>query len=190
MMTTFIVKCADIDQYRQSVSIPVTVGVFRTKRQRLSGLWDPLTMTGEFVRPWDLSDAEDYSMDAYRVDDDGPGSTGIWVWDDSPHDRVSLWRPPFTVDIERAALLVATAISADASYYYNFKLLNSADDTIIAYYYTSSTGISEHTPAEMTVVSTANTVTRSQAVILQIEDELGKNPITGLTVVLDYEPSA
>lgn len=189
-MTDYIVKCADVSWQRHSLSI--VIGNYRTKHQRLSGLWDPDTMTGMRVYPWDLTAVAgtDYSMDTTGLGDDGIGSHGIWVWDDGPHDRLTIWRPPYTVDIKRAALLVTTAISADADEYYNFKLLNSADDTIIAYLYTSSTGVDAESPNEMTVVSTANTVTRSQAVILQIEDELAKNPITGLTVVIDYEPGA
>jgi len=189
-MTTFIVKCADVSWQRHSVSI--WLGNVRTKAQRLNGEWDPLLMTGEFVRPWDLTAVagEDYSQDQIGELSNGLGTPGIWVWDDGPHDRLCLWRPPYTVDLKRVALLVSSEITADADEYYNFKLLNSADDTIISYLYTSATTVSASSPNEMTVVSTANTVTRSQAVILQIEDELAKNPITGLTVVIDYEPSA
>lgn len=189
-MTDYIVKCADVSWQRHSVSI--VVGNFRTKLQRLSGTWDPLLMTGAVVRPMDLTAVagEDFSGDA-QLGNDGFGSWGgIWVWDDGPHDRLTIWRPPYTVDVERAALLVTSDIDADTDEYYNFKLLNSSDDTIISYLYTSATSLSGESPNEMTVVSTANTVTRAQAVILQVEDELAKAPITGLTVVIDYEPSA
>jgi len=67
MMTTFIVKCADVEWQRHSVSI--VVGNYRTKLQRLSGRWDPLLMTGERVRPWDLTAVAgtDYSMDTIGV---------------------------------------------------------------------------------------------------------------------------
>lgn len=148
-------------------------------------------MTGEMVRPSDLTAVagEDYSIDQI-FEGNGPGSHGIWDWTDGPNDRLCIWRPPFTVDIKRVALLVSSEITMDSDEYYNFKLLNSADDTIISYVYTNSTGLSKESPNEMTVVSTANTVTRSQAIILQVEDECAKNPITGLSVVIDYEPSA
>jgi hypothetical protein len=190
-MTNFLVKCADVSWQRHSIAI--WIGNYRTKQQRLNGEWDPLLMVGERVRPHDLTAiaGEDYSRDSFPEDtENGPGSQGIWVWDDSPHDRLPIWRPPYTMDVKRAALLVTSAIDADSDEYYNFKLLNSADDTIIAYLYTNTVGLSGEVPNEMTVVSTANTVTRSQAVILQIEDENSKAPITGLTVVIDYEPSA
>lgn len=195
MATTYIVKCADVEWQRHSVSI--VVGNYRTKLQRMNGHWDPERMTGGPVYPWDLSGAattlNDTSIDVLMMTNGGfhaPGTHGIWVWDDTIHDRICLWRPPYPVDVKRAAILVSSAIDSDADEYYNFKLLNSADDTLIAYIYTSSTSISAESPNEMTVVSTANTVTRSQAIILQIEDELAKAPITGLTVVIDYEPSA
>jgi len=194
MASTYIVKCEDVEWQRHSVSI--WIGNYRTKLQQMNGQWNPDTMLGGPVMPWDLSGAatttNDSSMDlefmagGYHA----PGTQGIWIWDDTIYDRVPVWRPPYTVDIKRAALLVTSGIDSDADEYYNFKLLNSADDTIIGYIYTDATSISGESPNELTIVSTANTVTRSQAIILQIEDECAKAPITGLTVVIDYEPSA
>lgn len=188
-MTDYVVKCADVSWQRHSISI--VVGNYQTQTQRLNNEWN---IYGDQINPGDLTaeTGTDFSLDVLEGPDDfnGPGSSGIWIWSDSPYDRLCLWRPPYTVDIKRAALLVSSDIEADSDEYYNFKLLNSADDTIIAYTYTSATGISAESPNEMTVVSTACTVTRSQAVILQIEDECAKNPITGLTVVIDYEPSS
>jgi len=191
-MTDFIVKCADVTEYRHSIAIPVSRGVFRTKYQRLRGDWDPRLMTGAMPMSSDLTAiaGEDYNINTLVKLDDGYGSPGIWVWDDGPHDRITLWRPPFTIDVQRAAVLVTTTIAADTSNYYNFKLLNSSDDSIISYLYTNATAVTGETPNEMTVVETVATVTRSQAIVLQVEDELAAVPITDLTIVIDYEPSA
>jgi len=190
-MTDYIVKCADVEWQRHSVSI--VIGDFQTKMQRLTGVWNRAQMEAMWVDPATLSGGatttQDYDIEVYD-DFYEQGSNGIWITDDTIHDRITIWRPPYTMDIKRAALLVTSNIDADANEYYNFKLLNSADDTIISYIYTSGTSIVGESPNEMTVVTTSNTVTRSQAIILQIEDELAKAPITDLSVVIDYEPSA
>ena len=194
MGNTYIVKCEDVSWQRHSISI--WIGNYRTKLQRMMGTWDMDRMVGGPVYPYDLSGAATTSSDSsldleYMGTGYHAGATqGIWIWDDTIYDRLTIWRPPYTIDVKRAALLVTSSIDSDASNYYKFKLLNSADDTEIAYIYTSATTVDGESANEMTVVSTANTVTRSQAIILQIEDELAKNPITGLTVVIDYEPSA
>ena len=197
MATNYIVKCEDVSWQRHSISI--WIGNYRTKLQRMNGMWHPDWMTGGRVAPHDRSGAattgEDHSPDVYSPHIEGGetlalGSPGIWLWDDTIHDRLTIWRPPYTIDVKRAAMLVTSSIASDADEYYKFKLLNSSDDSIVGYIYTDATSVTGETPNEMTVVSTANTITRSQAIILQIEDECAKAPITDLSIVIDYEPSA
>ena len=174
-MTDYIVKCADVSWQRHSVSIPI--GTFLTTRQRLEGTF---ALHGSFT---------DEELLAAQLDGN-IGSSGVWIVGDSPHDRLLVWRPPYTCDIKRAALLVSVDIPADTSNYFNFKLLNSSDDTLNAYLYTNATALSASAPNEMTVVSTSNTVLLTQALVLQIEDELANHPIADLVLVIVNEPSA
>jgi len=175
-MTDFIVKCADVSWQRHSVSIHV--GNFRTKRQIEDGMWP------------ESQDLAVSDGDEDLEDGDGAGSSGLWITDDYLEDHIPLWRPPYTVDIKRVALQVTCPIDVNTGYYYKFELLNSSDSTPMAYFYTYTTGLDEWTPVEMTVHTSNCTLERTEGAILRITDEWAVAPIRGLTVTIDYEPSA
>lgn len=173
-MTDFIVKCADVSWQRHSVSI--YIGNFRTKRQIEDGMWpESLDL--------DVSGGDDQ-----LEDQDGAGSSGLWITDDLLTDRFPIWRPPYTVSIKRVAMMVSCAIAGSASYYYKFRLYNSTGPTEAAYLYGSTTSLAAYTPAEMTIVSTASTLLRTESLLLDIEDNFSNAPIRGLSITIDYEP--
>lgn len=178
-MTDYIVKVADVSWSRHSISI--VIGDFITKDQAHNGTW---RVHGEFT------EGEIEMMATTDLADmNGPGGPGLWITDDYMYDRFPIWRPPYSVSIKRIALLVSCAISADSDEYYDFEFLNSSDDTVIADCDTSSTGITVETPCEATVYSTNNTLLLTESLVMCIKDENAKNPIKGLCVVIDYEPS-
>lgn len=174
-MTEFIVKCADVSWQRHSVSI--YVGNFRTKRQLEDGIWpESLSL--------DVSGGDDN-----LEDQDGAGSDGLWITDDLLTDRFPIWRPPYTISIKRAALMVNCAIPLDASYYYKFRLYNSTGSVEMAYLYGSTTSLSALTPTEMTVIALDAILDRTESLLLDIEDNFSSVPIRGLSITVDYEPA-
>jgi len=176
-MTTYIVKCSDVSWQRHSVS--VYIGDFQTKLQRLGDQWN--------IHGAAIGDDDVLGMEGTG---DGPGSAGIWITDDYEHDRIPIWRPPYDVLIKRVALIVSCNIEADTDEYYIFSLLNATDDTVIASLSTAATALTAWTPSELTVDTSHDDLTLTDCVLLKILDECGKNPIRGLTIVMDYEPNA
>ena len=165
-MTDYIVKCAEVSWTRHSTS--VFIGDFLTKNQRENRF-----MSTEI----DFEELED----GY-----GDGSPGIYVTDDFVSDRFTIWRPPFSVVLKRAALVVSSDIPSGTRYV--FTLYRGSDSQRICYLSTQSGGLTAYSPSEMTIETAGSVVEMTDSVLLDVYEDRCIVPIVGLTVVLDYEP--